>query len=98
LRASNFRERVWKPAVQRAAAKGYTARELRQVSSAIMREAGAAEHEVSVRLRHTHQPTTSDVYGGITVDRHAQIDSGVSALFLAHRVTQGSRTSDSQSG
>src|SRR5260370_12503433 len=70
LRGSNFRNRVWHPAVERAEATGYTTRELRQVSAAVMREGGADEHEVSVRLRHTHRATPSDVYGGLPTHPH----------------------------
>jgi integrase len=98
VRASNFRNRVWTPAIERAGARGYSARELRQVSAALMREGGADEHEVSVRLRHTHRATSSDVYGGITADRHTALDRGVSAVILSHRVTQGSDQSGSDAG
>ncbi len=90
LRASNFRQRVWKPATRRAGAEGYTARELRQISSAIVREAGGTEHEAKVHLRHTHQPTTSDVYGGVTVERHEALDQAISALFATRWVNGGS--------
>jgi integrase len=96
VRASNFRQRTWKPAIERAAATGYTARELRQVASALMREAGAGEHEVSVRLRHTYEATTTDVYGGITAERHAAVDQALTARVLARKVKQGS--DDTQTG
>ena len=36
-----------------------------------------------------HQATTSDVYGGITVERHQALDARISALFTAW-VTSGS--------
>ena len=98
LRASNFRQRIWRPAIQRASAKGYTARELRQVAAALMREAGADEHEVSVKLRHTHQATSTDVYGGITTERHEAVDRAISGLVAARRVKGGSTQSGSTAG
>ncbi len=98
LRASNFRQRVWRPAIQRASAKGYTARELRQVVAALMREAGADEHEVSVKLQHTHPATSSDVYGGITAERHEAMDRAIAGLVAARRVKRGSTQSDAPAG
>ena len=95
LRSSNFRNRVWNPAVLRASASGYTVRECRQVAAALMREAGASEQEVGARLRHTKKSAvTSDLYGGITVDRQRAVNEGMSALLRARRVTGGSQSDD----
>ena len=96
LRSSNFRTRVWQPAITRAGAEGYTARELRQIASALMREAGASEQEVGVRLRHSRRSAvTSDLYGGVTVDRHRAVNDGLGeVLRRARKVNGGSEADD----
>jgi hypothetical protein len=60
-----------------------------------MREAGADEHEVSVKLRHTHQATSSDGYGGVTTERHEAMNRAISGLVASRRGKGGSTQSGS---
>jgi integrase len=63
LRAVNFRLRVWGPAVKEAGFPGLTFHGLRHSAAGVMRQAGASDHVVQHRMRHSHRATTTDIYG-----------------------------------
>jgi integrase len=63
LHAVNFRARVWAPAVEACGFEGLTFHDLRHSAAGVMGLAGASDQVVQHRMRHTHRPTTSDIYG-----------------------------------
>jgi integrase len=73
LSYSNFRVRVWTPAVKKAAIGNYPMHGLRYTAGALMIEAGAHIEIVKQRLGHSSIRVTSDIYGAIM----PTVDSGV---------------------
>ncbi len=73
LRASNFRMRVYNPALVRAGLEGLTFHRLRHSAGALMREVGVDLEVIQRRLGHASIRTTADVYGSlpVSVDRAA---------------------------
>jgi integrase len=65
LRASNFRQRVWSPALRRAGLDGLHFHHLRHSAAALMIEAGAHVETIKRRLGHSSIRVTSDVYGSL---------------------------------
>ena len=65
LRASNFRERVWRPATLRAGLEGLTFHRLRHAAVGFMIEADAHIETIKQRLGHSSIRVTSDVYGSV---------------------------------
>ena len=85
VRATNFRYRVYTPAVVRAGLEGLTFHRLRHSAGHMMREAGVPLEVIQRRLGHASIRTTADIYGSLPekVDRAAadQLDQ----LFKASR-------------
>ena len=73
LSYSNFRVRVWTPAVKKADIGNYPMHGLRYTAGALMIEAGAHIEIVKQRLGHSSIRVTSDIYGAIL----PTVDSGV---------------------
>lgn len=64
LRRTNFRRRIWRPAVERAGLPAATTfHALRHATASWLIDAGANPLEVAERLRHTRVSTTLAVYG-----------------------------------
>ena len=63
LRAGNFRNRVWAPAVAAAGLDGLTFHGLRYTAVGLMIEAGAHIEAIKQRMGHSSIRVTSDVYG-----------------------------------
>lgn len=63
LRFSAFRQRVWRPAVEKAGLEWCTPHSLRHSQAALLIEAGEDPYVISKRLGHTSIRTTYDVYG-----------------------------------
>ena len=81
LRYSNFRCRVFNPAVRQAALTGCTFHTLRQSAAGLMREVGAQEWVVQQRLGHANIRTTSGTYGWITPATNADLTQALDGLF-----------------
>ncbi len=65
IRATNFRMRVWRPAVETAGLEGLTFHGLRHSAAGLMIELGAHPKVIQQRLRHASIRTTLDVYGSV---------------------------------
>jgi integrase len=85
VRATNFRDRVYTPAIVRAGLEGLRFHRLRHSAGHMMREAGVPLEVIQRRLGHASIRTTADIYGSLPekVDRAAadQLDQ----LFKASR-------------
>lgn len=75
VRASNFRLRIYNPAVKRAGLEGLSFHRLRHSAGHIMREMGVPLEVIQRRLGHRSIETTADVYGSLPI----AIDQGVAA-------------------
>jgi integrase len=86
LRATNFRNRVWKPAVRAAGLEGVRFHDLRHSAAGLMREVGAHEQAVQQRMGHgVGSRVTSEVYGWVTPASEQAVTEGLEALFSAAR-------------
>ena len=65
LRATNFRERVWRPSVAAAGLEGLTFHGLRHSAAGLMIELGVHPKVIQQRMRHASIRTTMDVYGSV---------------------------------
>ncbi len=85
VRATNFRNRIYAPAIRRMGLDGLTFHRLRHSAGHMMREAGVPLEVIRRRLGHASIRTTADIYGTLPekVDRAAadQLD----AMFKASR-------------
>ncbi len=85
MRATNFRYRIYTPALERAGLEGLTFHRLRHSAGHMMREVGVPLEVIQRRLGHASIRTTADIYGSLPekVDRAAadQLDQ----LFKASR-------------
>ncbi len=70
---TNFRGRIYTPALRRAGLEGLTFHRLRHSAGHLMREAGVPLEVIQRRLGHASIRTTADVYGSLpeSVDRAA---------------------------
>ncbi len=68
LRRSNFRHRVWLPAVEAARLEGFTFHGLRHTAATLMVSAGVHPRVIAVRLGHSSVRTVLDVYTRSTPD------------------------------
>jgi len=65
LRATNFRRRIWAPAVEGAGLEGLTFHALRHTAAGLLIELGAHPRVIQQRLGHASIRTTLDVYGHV---------------------------------
>ena len=63
VRATNFRLRVYNPAIAKAGLKGLTFHRLRHSAGHMMREGGVPLEVIQRRLGHASIRTTADIYG-----------------------------------
>ncbi len=69
LRYSNFRQRLWTPAVQRAGLAGLEIHELRHTAASLMINQGADPKLIQSQLGHSSISITYDIYGHLFPDR-----------------------------
>ena len=71
MRATNFRGRIYGPALKRAGLEGLTFHRLRHSAGHLMREAGVPLEVIQRRLGHASIRTTADICGSLpaSVDR-----------------------------
>ncbi len=90
LRRSNFRRRVWVPAVEEAGLPLETTfHALRHACASWLIEAGANPLEVAEKLRHTKITTTLSVYGHLFPGTDDRLDT---ALQEAHNLGESTET------
>jgi integrase len=72
VRATNFRLRVYNPALVRAGLEGLTFHRLRHSAGHMMREVGTPLEVIQQRMGHASIRTTADIYGSLpeSVDRN----------------------------
>ena len=68
LRRSNFRRRVWLPAVEAAGLEGFTFHGLRHTAATLMVSSGVHPRVIAARLGHSSVRTVLDVYTRSTPD------------------------------
>jgi integrase len=94
VRATNFRYRIYTPALERAGLAGLTFHRLRHSAGHMMREVGVPLEVIQRRLGHASIRTTADIYGSLPekVDRAAadQLDQ----LFKASKAEPKDRAED----
>lgn len=81
LRASNFRRRVWEPAVEKAGLADLTFHQLRHTAAGLLIELGAHPKVIQDRMRHRSIRTTFDVYGHVLRSVDERVTAGLEALF-----------------
>ncbi|CAN5308454.1 site-specific integrase [soil metagenome] len=95
LRLSNWRRRVWAPAVTAAGAPAdLTLHDLRDTAAALMISSGASVKAVQRALGHKSAAMTLDVYGGLYVDDLEDLADRLEARYAASRVPRVSRGGD----
>ncbi len=80
IRATNFRMRVWRPAVETAGLEGLTFHGLRHSAAGLMIELGAHPKVIQQRLRHASIRTTLDVYGSVLPGVDDAVTQGLDEL------------------
>jgi integrase len=98
LRRSNFRRRIWQPALRDAELpKSATFHDLRHACASWLIHAGANPLEVAQKLRHTKVTTTLSVYGHLFEGTDARLDGLLEEAFAGAGV-DFSRTSRGLTG
>jgi integrase len=87
LRASNYRNRVWRPAVERAGLEGLTFHGLRHSAVGLMIELGAHIEAIKQRMGHSSIRVTSDVYGSLLPSVDESVTAGLGELLRRSRGT-----------
>jgi integrase len=82
LRATNFRRRIWRPAVRTAEFDGLRIHDLRHTAVALWIAAGASPKEVARRAGHTSVKTVLDVYGHLYDEADVALRDRLEAMFV----------------
>jgi integrase len=82
LRASNFRRRVWAPAVKAAGLNGLTFHGLRHTAVGLMISLGYQAAVIQKRMGHASIRTTMDVYGHLLPSADEAVADGLERLFV----------------
>jgi integrase len=91
VHAANFRLRVWIPSVRAAGFEGLTFHGLRHSAAGVMRQVGASDQVVQERMRHTHRPTTTDLYNWVTSATDMAVVDALDSLYHGEDGTQMAR-------
>jgi integrase len=91
LNMNNFRRRIWAPSVQQCGFDGLTPQGLRHSAAGLMRLVGAPDQVIQERMRHTHRPTTTDIYGWVPADADKAVVDRIDALFRSEDDTKMAR-------
>jgi len=84
MRRSNFRRRVWVPAVERVGLAGLRFHDLRHTAGTQAAVAGATTKELMVRLGHS-SPRAALIYQHATTERDAQLAAQLDLLAASSR-------------
>ena len=82
LRATNFRRRIWGPAIRAAEFDGLRIHDLRHTAVALWIAAGASPKEVARRAGHTSVKTVLDVYGHLYDEADVALRERLEAMFV----------------
>ncbi|MDQ1443429.1 MAG: hypothetical protein QOG97_3657 [Acidimicrobiaceae bacterium] len=82
LHAANFRTRTWHKAIQETGFSGLTFHGLRHSASGLMRQIGAHDQLIQQRMRHTHRPTTTDIYGWVPDQADVAVNVALDELYI----------------
>ena len=91
LRASNFRNRVWAPAVEAAGYSALTFHDLRHAATSLMVEAGEHPRVIQHRLGHSTARLSMELYAHVSDDADRQVANHLEHRFSTPRGTQGAR-------
>ena len=91
LRASNFRNRVWEPAICAAHLEGLTFHGLRHVATSLMVEAGEHPRVVQHRLGHATARLSMELYAHVSDDADRAVAGRLEERFSRQRGTRGAR-------
>ncbi len=83
VRYTNFRSRVWQPAVVKAEIEGITFHGLRHSAGGLMRQAGVHTQVIRQRLGHASSRTTTDIYGWVPDETDEEAADAIGGLFAA---------------
>jgi integrase len=95
VRATNFRLRVYNPAIAKAGLEGLTFHRLRHSAGHMMREGGVPLEVTQRRLGHASIRTTADIYGSLPENVDRGVADQLDGMFRRSRgagVVQGSAT------
>jgi integrase len=91
LRASNFRNRVWGPAIRAAGLDGLTFHGLRHVATSLMVETGEHPRVVQHRLGHSTASLSMELYAHVSDDADRAAARRLEELFSLPRGTRGAQ-------
>jgi integrase len=89
LRATNFRRRVWLPAVTAAHLDGLTFHGLRHTAVGLMIALGYQPAVIQKRMGHSSIRTTMDVYGHLLPSADEAVAEGLDHFFSTHVTARG---------
>jgi integrase len=89
LRATNFRRRVWAPAVKSARLEGLTFHGLRHTAVGFMIALGYQPAVIQRRCGHASIRTTMDVYGHLLPSTDTEVADGLDSFFTTQRRAAG---------
>ena len=94
LRYSNFRTRVWLPAVKKMSLEWATPHTLRHTAATLLIGEGASVKDVQAQLGHADASVTLDVYAGVIAGHAADLATRLDTLYEQTRArrTEASRT------
>jgi integrase len=81
VRYTNFRQRVWLPAVEAAGYQGVSFHDLRHSSGGLLRQAHAHTQVIQQRLGHKSSRTTTDIYGWVPDETDEEAADALGELF-----------------
>ena len=81
VRYTNFRQRVWLPAVEAAGFDGASFHDLRHSSGGLLRQAHAHTQVIQQRLGHQSSRTTTDIYGWVPDETDEEAADALGELF-----------------
>jgi integrase len=91
LRVSNFRQKIWRPAVVAVNLDGLRIHDLRHTAVALWIAAGASPKEVAQRAGHTSVSFVLDRYGHLFPEADTALRARLDELFVRRRNTDGTR-------
>lgn len=89
LRATNFRRRVWAPAVEEAELEGLTFHGLRHTAVGLMIALGYQPAVIQKRMGHASIRTTIDVYGHLLPSADEAVADGLERFFTSSEAETG---------
>ncbi len=81
VRYTNFRTRIWMPAVEKAGLAKTTTYTLRHTSGGLLRQVGVHTQVIQQRLGHSSSRTTTDVYGWVPDETDQEAAAALETLF-----------------